>query len=146
MDPDNVFNLFENEDTSDIIMSSKELEQKLEKFKDSPTAKIGMFVKLILNHQVFYSKLENFLKEEEPSYNIESTRESSEFIVYNKAWFYLKQIDINKKEDTFALLDFNPNILGKVLQKSILYFENREEYLKCAHILKIQHILKESKK
>jgi hypothetical protein len=125
---------------------SVEVVKKLKEFKDSPTVKIGMFTKLILNHKVFHQKLDKFLKKEEPNYNTESTRESSEFVIYNRAWFYLNQVDLKNKEDIFAVLDFNPQILNSALESSLIYFQNREEYEKCAHIFKFQQILRESKR
>ena len=140
MDKDKIFNLF-NEDFSNI--KEKEITHPID--RDHPSFKIGMFTKLILNHQAFHTKLEKFLKKEEPSYSVESTRESSEFVVYNRAWVWLKQVDLNKKEDIFSILNFNPKILNKALDMAIPYFENREEYLKCAHIFKIQQILRERK-
>ena len=112
----------------------------------SSTIKIGMFAKLILNHKAFHVKLDKFLKSEEPSYNIEPTKESSEYIVYNRAWFYLDQVDLDKKEDIFALLDFNNDVLNNALENALIYFEGGEEYLKCAHIFRIQQVLRESKR
>lgn len=144
MDPNKVFNLFDN--NSDIINSPEEIKNKIEDLKSNPTIKIGMFTKLILNHQVFHEKLEKFLKQEEPSYDVQSTKESSEFVVYNRAWYYLNQVDITKKEDVFSILDFNPKLLNNALESALIYFQNNEEYLKCAHIFKIQQILKESKR
>lgn len=137
-----IFNLFE--DSSEVIDNN--IKEKIEDFKNSPSMKIGMFTKLILNHQVFHQKLEKFLKKEEPSYNVESTKESSEFVVYNRAWFYLNQIDITKKEDILSILHFNPKLLNNALASALSYFQYYEEYLKCAHIFKIQQILKESEK
>lgn len=144
MDPNKVFNLFDN--NSDIINSPEEIKNKIEDLKSNPIIKIGMFTKLILNHQVFHEKLEKFLKQEEPSYDVQSTKESSEFVVYNRAWYYLNQVDITKKEDVFSILDFNPKLLNNALESALIYFQNNEEYLKCAHIFKIQQILKESKR
>lgn len=146
MDPNNIFNLFDDENTPNVAPPTKKLENKLKEFKDSPTVKIGMFTKLILNHHVFHSKLEDFLKKEEPNYDVKSSKESSEFVVYNRAWFYLNQVNLTQKEDIFAILDFNPKLLNKALESALLYFEGNEEYLKCAHIFKIQKILKESKR
>ena len=105
-----------------------------------------MFTKLIVNHFVFHTKLEKFLKKEEPSYNVESTREASEFVVFNRAFNYLNQINPLDKEVTFAVLDFDSKILTRTLEQSIIYFEELEEYEKCAHIHKFQKILKESKR
>ena len=141
---DNIFGLFEGD--YDTLKNAKDLSGKIENFNSSPTIKIGMFTKLILNHNIFHQKLEKFLTKEEPNYSIESTKESSEFIVYNRAWFYLNQVDMSQKEDVFAILDFNPKILNNALESSLLYFQNREEYEKCAHIFKIQQVLRESKR
>ena len=65
---------------------------------NGPYAKIGMFVKLIQNHEVFHKKLEKFLKQEQPDYNVESTKEASEYTVYHRAWSYIKQIDIDNSD------------------------------------------------
>ena len=140
---ENLFNLFEeNPGREENIQDAN---KKLEDFKNSPTVKIGMFTKLILNHHVFHSKLEKFLQREEPTYNIESTKESSEFVVYNRAWFYLNQVDPSQKEDIHSILDFNPKLLNNALESALMYFQDREEYLRCAHIFRIQQILRESK-
>lgn len=137
MDKDKIFNLFEG----DVKKETKPEKTII----PSPTLKIGMFAKLVLNHEAFHVKLDKFLKKEEPAYDVESTKESSEFVVYNRAWFYLEQINVDKKEDIFAILDFNPKTLNRALEMALVYFENGEEYLKCAHIFKIQQILKERK-
>ena len=141
---DNIFGLFEGD--YDTLKNAKDLSGKIDNFNSNPTIKIGMFTKLILNHNIFHQKLEKFLTKEEPNYSIESTKESSEFIVYNRAWFYLNQVDMSQKEDVFAILDFNPKILNNALESALLYFQNREEYEKCAHIFKIQQVLRESKR
>jgi len=44
------------------------------------------------------------------------------------------------------VLDFDSKILIKTLESALIYFENLEEYEKCAHIYKFQKILKESKR
>ena len=143
MDKNKIFKLFEeNSNTLDIFNS---IDTSFKKNKLNPTFKIGMFTKLILNHQVFHIKLEKFLKEEETEFNIKSTKEASEFVVFNRAWFYLNQVNPSSKEDILAILDFNPKLLNNALENSLIYFENGEEYLKCAHIFKIQQILRERK-
>ena len=110
---------------------------------NGPYAKIGMFVKLIQNHETFHKKLEKFLKREQPDYNVESTKEASEFTVYNRAWTYIKNISVNDTEDLHAIINFDTKILYKILNKAILFFQEREEYEKCAHLFKIQNIVKE---
>tara|TARA_B110000046_G_scaffold112952_1_gene120149 strand:+ start:2177 stop:2608 length:432 start_codon:yes stop_codon:yes gene_type:complete len=139
LDKDKIFKLF---------VDGKEIEgdktkEEIKNFMDGPYAKIGMFVKLIQNHETFHKKLEKFLKQEQPDYNVESTKEASEFTVYNRAWFYIKNISINDKEDLNAIISFETKVLLKILNKSIKFFERLEEYEKCAHLYKIQNIVKE---
>jgi hypothetical protein len=116
--------------------------EEIKDFMNGPFAKIGMFVKLIQNHQVFHQKLEKFLKKEQPNYNIESTKEASEFTVYNRAYTYIKKVDIEKEDDKLALLNFDENVLLEALNNSIKFFEGYEEYKKCAHLFNIQQLVK----
>jgi hypothetical protein len=136
---DKIFELFD--DTTDSTDDAK-----LDISYKSAYIKIGMFTKLILNHFVFHAKLEKFLQQEEPTYNVESTKEASSFVVFNRAWHYIKQVDLDDKETVFSILDFDPRSLNKALESAIVFFEEGEEYEKCAHLFKIQQILKESKR
>ena len=44
------------------------------------------------------------------------------------------------------VLDFNSKLLSQTLESAIQYFEEEEEFEKCAHIFKFQKIIKESKR
>lgn len=139
IDKDKIFQLF---------VDGKEVENdktksEIRDFMNGPFAKIGMFVKLIQNHEVFHRKLEKFLKKEQPNYNVESTKEASEFTVYNRAWSYIKNIDLDNHEDINAIINFDNKIFSKVLGSAIKFFEQYEEYEKCAHLYKIQELVKE---
>lgn len=133
IDKNKIFDLFggkdDNEKAGEIIMNApKDL-------FDSPIAKIGMFTKLIINHEVFHTKLKKFFEQEgKKPVDIQQTKEASEFTVFNRAWFYLKQIDLKDIEHFNALLDFKPEPLISALELSISYFEKEEEYEKCAVI------------
>jgi len=138
IDKDKIFKLF----VDGKEMSVDKTEDEIKEFMDGPYAKIGMFVKLIQNHKIFHQKLEKFLKQEQPNYNIESTKEASEFTIYNRAWDYIKQIDIKNNGDTDAIINFDPKIFYNILNDAIKYFEALEEYKKCAHLFGIQNIVK----
>ena len=141
---DKIFNLFDDsQETQQQVVGQKKL---LPSNKNSAYFKLGMFTKLIVNHYVFHYKLQKFLQQEEPSYNVESTQEASQFVVFNRAYHYLSQINPDDKESVFAILDFNPKLLNKTLEDALQYFQGLEEYERCAHIFKIQTILKESKR
>ena len=138
IDKDKIFKLFV--DGKEI--SGDKTNKEIKDFMNGPYAKIGMFVKLIQNHEVFHKKLEKFLKQEQPDYNVESTKEASEYTVYHRAWSYIKQVDIDKSDDVKAIISFDPKIFYKTLNSAVDYFENYEEYEKCEHLHKMKEIVK----
>ena len=105
-----------------------------------PLSKIGMFVKLIQNHEIFHKKLNQFLSKENPNYDIEQTKNASMFTVYNRAWFYINQIDLTDKNHLDAVLDFKKEPFLSILEKVLQYFENIEEYEKCAKLLTLKNL------
>ena len=139
VDKDKIFQLFVDGKEIDGDKTKEEIKD----FMNGPYAKIGMFVKLIQNHEVFHKKLEKFLKQEQPDYNVESTKEASEFTVYNRAWGYIKQIDIDNSDHINAIINFDNKIFYKVLNSSVKFFESYEEYEKCAHLHTLQKLVKE---
>ena len=136
---DKIFQLFV--DGKEI--SDDKTKSEIKDFMNGPFAKIGMFVKLIQNHHVFHLKLEKFLKKEQPNYNVESTKEASEFTVYNRAWSYIQNISLDNHDDVNAIINFDNKIFSKALSSAIQFFEQYEEYEKCAHLHKIKEVVKE---
>ena len=138
IDKDKIFQLFvEGKEITD-----DKTKEEIKNFMNGPYAKIGMFVKLIQNHEVFHKKLEKFLKKEQPDYNVESTKEASEFTVYNRAWSYINKISLDNHDDVNAIINFNPQVFFDALNNSINYFEQQEEYEKCAHLHNIQEVVR----
>ncbi len=139
IDKNKIFKLFI--DGKEVV--DNKTEDEIKDFMNGPYAKLGMFVKLIQNYEIFNKKLSKFLKQEQPNYNVESTKEASEYTVYYRAWSYIKDVSINKDEDIKAIISFDSKILYKVLDGALSFFEGYEEYEKCAHLHKIKEILKE---
>jgi|TARA_R100000081_G_C4761835_1_gene140325 hypothetical protein len=138
IDKDKIFNLFV--DGKEI--KDQKTKDEIKQFMNGPFAKIGMFVKLIQNHQIFHQKLEKFLKKEQPNYNVDMTKEASEFTVYNRAWSYINKISLDNHDDVNAIINFNPQVFFDALNNSINYFEQQEEYEKCAHLHNIQEVVR----
>lgn len=135
---DKIFQLFV--DGKEI--SDDKTKSEIKEFMNGPFAKIGMFVKLIQNHHVFHLKLEKFLKKEQPNYNVESTKEASEFTVYNRAWSYIQNINLDKHDDVNAIINFDSKVFYRALNEAIFHFQQYEEYEKCAHLHNIQEVVK----
>jgi len=129
---DNIFSLFQNEDTIEVY----------ENFMDNPYVKIGMFNKLIRNNTIFNIKFKKFLDSADLNYDKDYIDSSSRFITFNRAFFYIKDIDIENLQHIDALKCYDFEDLMLNVNTSISFFEEKEEYEKCAHLLKIKNSLK----
>jgi hypothetical protein len=139
VDKNKIFGLFDDsEDESRKNISSKDINN----FKTSPIGRIGMFTKIISNHDVFHRKLEKFLKSEDADFDVDKISQVSEPTVYNRAWFYIKGIDPLNSKHIEAINTFTPSKLLISLDSAILFFELKEEYEKCALLLKIKDQVK----
>jgi len=129
---DNIFSLFQNEDTIEVY----------ENFMDNPYIKIGMFNKIIKNNTIFNIKFKKFLDSTDLNYDKDYIDSSSRFITFNRAFFYIKDIDIENLQHIDALKCYDFENLMLNVNTSISFFEEKEEYEKCAHLLKIKNFLK----
>jgi hypothetical protein len=130
---DNIFELFS---------SNEDLDGKNElvhiDFTQTPTYWVGMYKKLVLNHINFNKKVLKFFKEANKELEIEDVKEAGEFVVYNRAWYYIQNVDINIEEHVLAIENYADEYLDTSLKLGIHFFEEQEEYEKCAHL---KHIL-----
>jgi hypothetical protein len=140
IDKDRLFHLFgdsenENPEVKKLATADKD-------FMQSPEAKLGMFTKMIYNHEVFHKKLKKFFQKENTSYNAQETKEASSFAVFNRAYSYIRKLDVNNAQHQDALWEFNSKPLFSALNQAIYYFEAKEEYEKCAKLMEIKEMKK----
>ena len=86
-------------------------------------------------------KLKFFFDKSKKEYSEENINEYTAFVTFNRAFFYINQIDIDNHTHIDALVCYNSEKLTYNLDQSILYFEKNEEYEKCAHLFKIKDFL-----
>lgn len=146
MDKENIFGLFDEEETPVSSGIEIDVDKSINSIREKSFFKIGMFTKLILNHQLFQKKLTEFVKVEGSDIDPDSTKDVANSAVFNRAWSYIKDIDTQDKNIIDALKKFNIKTFNTSIQQSIWFFEYKEEYEKCAHLLKIQNIAKLLKK
>tara|TARA_B110000211_G_C13579053_1_gene335416 strand:- start:2 stop:448 length:447 start_codon:yes stop_codon:yes gene_type:complete len=147
IDKNKLFSLFgsSDDDGYDEKKSIKEFEKLVEAELEQPMNKLGMFVKLIINHMVFHQKLKKFLDKESPGIiDLETTKEASAFAVFNRAWHYIKGIDLKEKKHCQAVMEYKSGPLRQTLGEAIFYFESVEEYEKCAFLHTIQKLKEKS--
>ncbi len=129
MDIENIFDSFSSEE-------SKSVEKEIEKFKSTPGYRVSMFKKIIFNHLSFNDSFVELIKSYHEGLDGEDIKEAGENIMYENAWEQISKIDI--KDPTHLIALINNNDEGKylitALKLSISFFEEYEEYEKCAFL------------
>ena len=144
MDINRIFNLFNYDDF--IPHTKKELEEmkKFEEFKETPPYKIGMFEKMILNHNNVREQVVSLFKKSNEEFNVREIEEAGEFMAYNRAWNWISECNLDDDCWKESLILRNSDYLITALKLSVHYFEGYEEYEKCAFLKNIETFLEES--
>jgi hypothetical protein len=142
MDINSIFNLFGNDDKKSNEAPPSTI--KMDDFEKTPTYKVGMFKKIILNQHVFQKKLINIFQTPEDDYDMEGMEEVGEYIAHHRAWSHIKDCLIDDELWQGSLMIQHDDYLDTSLKLSISFFENVEEYEKCAFLVKIQKYLKDN--
>lgn len=135
MNIDRVFREFkreiDNKKEGELIVIGKNM-------KENPILWLGMFKKIILNHVNFVKQIEHFLKDEDIEISKEELNKAGEFVIFNRAWFYISNIDVNKKIDRDAVRLMAEDELLLATKSTIKFFEFLEDYEKCSFVKRIQ--------
>lgn len=129
---ENIFGLFTSDDKLDMGGDTVFFD-----FKNTPVYWIGMYKKLILNHVNFNKKITKFFKEANEELDIQDVKEAGEFVTYNRAWSYIKDINMDNKDHINAIKKYCDEYLDISLKLGISFFEQLEEYEKCALLKQI---------
>jgi hypothetical protein len=142
VDVNKIFGLF-NEDENPKYNSdnNQDMSYLLEDYKQHPMFWVGMFKKLIYNHKVFNAKILKSFKDLDGELDMNDVENAGEFIMYNRAWYWINKIDIKESLHQNALTHYADEVLLTYTKVIILYFQELEEYEKCAHLKKIQDFL-----
>ena len=136
---DNIFHLFGPDDNFDGVDNGTTYMD----FKNTPTYWVGMYKKLILNHINFNKKIIKFFQKSDKALDLGDVKEAGEFVTYNRAWSYIKKIDISNKEHIKGIKVYADEYLDTALKLSISFSIETEQYERCAHLQKILDSLSE---
>ena len=136
---DNIFHLFGPDDNFDGVDNGTTYMD----FKNTPTYWVGMYKKLILNHINFNKKIIKFFQKSDKALDLGDVKEAGEFVTYNRAWSYIKKIDMTNKEHVKGIKVYADEYLDTALKLGISFFIETEEYERCAHLQKILDSLSE---
>ena len=129
---DKIFDLFSANEELDGVNSTVQID-----FTQTPIYWIGMYKKLVLNHINFNKKVLKFFKQSNQELDLEDMKDAGEFVVYNRAWHYIQNVDIDNKEHIIALNKYSDEYLDTALKLGISFFEQQEQYERCALLKKI---------
>ena len=138
MNIDKIFNMF----ASEVKPAPESI--VLVDFKDHPYYWVGMFRKIMLNYDVFSKKFISLFREDGSQVDMNDIEKAGEHFVYERAWEYISKLDITISLHLNTLLQFKDPVLIKNLNKTLLHFQDSEEYEKCAFILKLIEELKKN--
>ena len=134
----NIFALFGFSDEDDL---DKKTKKQLEEFKTTPYFKVGMFTKIILNSLNFKKQVVGFFSKADKDLDLTGIDEAGDFMMYNRAWFWISECKLRRKDWKEALVANSTPEMVFCLKSTIKYFEEIEEYEKCAFLKKIQNFV-----
>jgi len=130
-----IFALFGFSSEDDLDKKSK---KDLESFKSTPYFKVGMFIKMISNGLNFKKQVIGFFSKADKSLDLMNVDEAGDFMMSNRAWFWISECNLRKKDWKEALMSNSTSEMVFCLNNTIKYFEEIEEYEKCAFLKKIK--------
>jgi hypothetical protein len=141
MNIDKIFSLFEGDEPNSLREKAQQVDITLD-YKNHPLFWVGMFKKLIQNHQTFNDQLLQFFDKLDEELSTVDVDKAGEFLVFNRAYEYIQKVDPDNLVTQEALFRFADIHLKVALELSINYFQEYEEYEKCAHLKKILQFVK----
>ena len=134
IDPERLFSAFElPEYKEDSIFAELQKTQ---------TFKLGMFKKIIWNQKNMEDKMNKFLDMmPELAEKIDFDGDAGEFVTHTRAWTYLKDYDPTSEQGKDAARIIADQYTITACDLAISFWEEREDYEKCAHIKKVQNFL-----
>ena len=132
LDPHTLFSIFEKGD-EEIYE-----EHNMTELLDNPYVLMGMVLRGVGNYRTMdLMHLKHFGQQ----YKEVRFKVRNQF--YNKLFKYLDRIDITKIESRYTITEeFDSDDIFEGLNVLLVYFENREEYEKCAVVKSYQDLLK----
>ena len=134
IDMTNIFGLFIPGEELDGTKTATNLDE----LKTKPIFHVGMYKKLILNHLNFNTKVLNFFKQSNQEFDVNDIKEAGEYVVFNRAWSYISNVNIKNKGYIDALKHYSDEQFYATLDMGIEFFQKDELYERCAFLLKIK--------
>lgn len=119
---------------NDQDISTQEFVKKIE--ENHPRYFLGMFEKLINNHLSYQKGLIEMFKVADSALDVKDIEKAGENLLFNRAWEYISKFNIKDEYSQGILAEKDTEKFEKAVNSAIIYFENEEEYEKCAFLKK----------
>ncbi len=136
MDLHRFFSFFNDNHDNDKV------EENLSEFKKTPYFKIGVFTKLIINGLSFKKQVVMFFENADGTLDMKDVDLMGEFMMYHRAWYWISQFDWEDEGWVNDLKRSSDENLLTAIKLSISFFEEEEEFEKCAFLKRIQDFVK----
>ena len=104
--------------------------------ENHPRYFIKMFCKLINNHLSYGKKLVDFFGQADPSLAVGEIEYAGEKMLHARAYGFIKKIDLKDEYHQKILKEENSKELRNAYILAIQFYEEEEEYEKCAFLKK----------
>jgi len=136
VDINKIFGLFNNEEP-ESLNEKAQMADALLNYKEHPMFWVGMFKKLIHNHKHFNHQIIGFFSKMDEELDMYDVEQAGEFVTYNRAWYWISKVNTLDRNCQDAIVHYTDEFLETYLKFAISYFQEFEEYEKCAHLKKI---------
>jgi hypothetical protein len=138
MDLGKFFKLFDSEEPEDkpVIVN--------EQLAEHPYIYMGLFKKLIINYEMFSQQLFNFMRSTDGDLDVDKLEKAGVHMVYWRAYNHIEKIDLTQDFHVDIIRAYADDNFIKALNACLQYYEDIEEYEKCAFLKNISDIVNPS--
>jgi hypothetical protein len=140
IDPEKIFNLFNRADEDPPLKEKAEIADQLMNFRETPVFWVGMFKKLIINSSNARKQIEKIFPKEVAE-EFFQVKDLNELFMFTRSWSFISKINLQEPTHKEALKIFNDVDFIVCLRLSISFWEEREEYERCALLKNIENFL-----
>ena len=142
MDLDNIFNIFDSFSNDEENQFNDETSLLID-FSNHPLFWISGFNKILQQHLFFKNYTIKEFGKISPDINIKELEKAGGALMFQKAWEYISNIDVNKSLHIDYLKVKASKLFIENLQITIMFYEELEEYEKCALLKGIENKVNE---
>ena len=134
MDLGKFFKLFDSEEPENepVIVN--------EQLAEHPYIYMGLFKKLILNYEAFSTQLFNFMRSTEGDLDVDKLEKAGVHMVYWRAYDHLAKIDLTNSFHVEIIQTYVDDKFIQALDACLQYYEDIEEYERCAFLKQVRDI------